>query len=205
MINSCIIIFVTVIVIGVLMYMRVRTEHMELPTSIPTSIPTNPKEELIQYFATNWVKIASVIFKKNCDDENIPQDFLNEFKNKFGHYFKNKHADLDPVLNHYVNGTYERTFKMEFKEICTTLKKLGDFINSYPTDKKDIDLKTLGKQLEVLHTEHFPQAVFISVILERMIEVCKEYPDYNINQISNTHDQLTMSIIFYLYMPPQSW
>ena len=205
MINSCIIIFVTFIVICVLMYMRVRTEHMNLSTSIPTSIPTNPKEELIQYFATNWAKIASVIFKKNCDDENIPQDFLNEFKNKFGHYFKNKHADLDPILNHYVNGTYERTFKMEFKEICTTLKKLGDFINSYPTDKKDIDLRTLGKQLEVLHTEHFPQAVFISVILERMIEVCKEYPDYNINQISNTHDQLTMSIIFYLYMPSQYW
>jgi len=203
--NTIIIILITGLVLGVLIYKQVRTENMNIPSSVSTAPPKNPKEELIQYFATNWARIASVVFNKSCDDENMPQDFLDEFKNKFGHYFKNKHAEYDPVLSHYLNGTYERTFKMEFKEMCTTLKKLGDYINNYPTDKKDIDLKTLGKQLEILHTEHFPQAVFISVILERMLEVCKEYPDYNINQIANTHDQLTMSVIFYLYMPSQYW
>jgi hypothetical protein len=205
MMSSCNIIIITAIVMMILMYMQIRTENMYLPSTVPTYIPSNPKEELIQYFATNWAKIASVIFKKDCDDENIPQDFLDEFKNKFGHYFKNKYAESDPLLSHYINGTYERTFKMEFKEMCTTLKKLGDYINKYPVNKKDIDLKTLAKKLEILHTEHFPQAVFISVILERMIEVCNEYPNYNINQIANTHDQLTMSIIFYLFMPSQYW
>jgi hypothetical protein len=201
--QAFLIIILTLAIIAILMYMKVRTEHGYFLTT-PTYAPTNPKEELIQYFATNWARLAKQIFKKDCE-ENIPQEILDEFKEKFGHYFKNKNAEYDPMLNHYTNGTYERTFKMEIREICTTLKKLGDYINNYPTYKKDIDLKSLGQVIKNLHTEHFPQAVFISVILERMLLVCNQYPDYNLNQIVNTHDPLTMSIIFYLYMPSKYW
>ncbi len=49
-----------------------------------------------------------------------------------------------------------------------------------------------------VHTEHYPQAVFIAVILDRMLQICNTFPEYNIDQITNTHDLLTISVIFYL-------
>jgi hypothetical protein len=198
-----IVIILTLVVIGVLTYMSLRTETGYFSV-VPISKPKSPKDQLVDYFAMNWSRIATVLVRKNCEDDNIPQEFIDEFKDQFGHLFMNQEVQ-DPMLKHYTNGTYERNFKMEINEMCKTLNSLGDFINKYPTPLKQVDLKTLGKEIERLHTEHFPQAVFISVILDRMLEICKKYPEYNINQIANTQDLLTMSVIFYLYMPTKYW
>ncbi len=166
---------------------------------ILTNPPQNPKDELVQYFASNWPRLAPILIKDNCDDEYVPTELMNEFKMKFGSYFENKNEQSDPMMKHYLNGTYERNFKMEIKEICKTLTALGNFINSakYPA----IQLKEVAVELERLHTEHFPQAVFISVIIDRMLQICNTYPEYNVDQIANTNDLLTISIIFYLTKP----
>jgi len=200
------VILVTVLVIGLFLYFAFHiniTEYTIL--SKQKQVMGSPKEDLIQYFVTNWAKLAPYIIRKDCDNENIPPEILVDFKNKFGHYFKNKHEANDPMLEHYSNNTYERTFKMEFTEMCKTLKALGDFITTSPIRHQAISLKELGKEIERLHTEHFPQAVFISVILERILEVCNKYPEYNVDQIVNTHDLLTTTIIFYLVMPSKYW
>jgi hypothetical protein len=160
-----------------------------------------PKEDLVQYFAHNWPRLAPTLFRSNCDDDCVSDEVMVEFKQRFGDYFKDKDEENDPVIKHYANLTYERTFKMEFKEICKTLKKLGDFMNNYPVKERDLRLKDIAVQIELLHADHFPQAVFISVILDRMLIICNKYPEYTINQITNTGDLLTTSIIYYLYLP----
>ncbi len=205
--NTLCILLLTIVVISVLIYLgnKIKITENAYFFNTNSSKPPSPKEELIQFFATNWAKLAPYIIRKDCDDENIPQEIINEFKVRFGHYFKNKNEDNDPMLQHYSNNTYERTFKMEFSEMCKTLKAMGDFITNYPSRDQAVSLKDLGKEIERLHTEHFPQAVFISVILERMLEVCNKFPEYNVDQIVNTHDLLTMTIIFYLVMPSKYW
>ena len=201
------VILLTILVIGLFLYFAFHLNILEY-TILPakkSDIVASPKEDLIQYFVTNWAKLAPYIIRKDCDNENIPPEILADFKKKFGHYFKNKHEEHDPMLQHYSNNTYERTFKMEFTEMCKTLKALGDFMTTSPIRHQALSLKELGKEIERLHTEHFPQAVFISVILERMIDICNKYPEYNVDQIVNTHDLLTTTIIFYLVMPSKYW
>lgn len=160
-----------------------------------------PKEDLVQYFAHNWPRLAPVMFKSNCEDDCVSDEIMAEFKNRFGDYFKDKDEDNDPVIKHYANLTYERTFKMEFKEICKTLNKMRDFINNHPVKDRDLRLKDIAKEIENLHADHFPQAVFISVILDRMLIICNKFPEYTINQVTYTGDLLTTSIIYYLYTP----
>ena len=69
---------------------------------ILTSSPQSPKEELVEYFARNWTRLAPIFIKDDCDDENIPSEILQEFKDRFGHYFKNKSEEADPVLKYYM-------------------------------------------------------------------------------------------------------
>jgi hypothetical protein len=202
--KTIIILILTTLVILTFLYLSVRTEPGYFLT-VPTSKPNSPKDELIQYFADNWARLAPLIIRKDCDNENIPSEIIYEFKNKFSHYFTNKAENSDPMLKHYSNNTFERTFKMEFNEMCKTLKSLGEYIQKKPITQQAVSLKDLGKEIERLHTEHFPQAVFISIILDRMLQVCNKYPEYNIDQIVNTHDLLTTTIIFYLVMPTKYW
>ena len=194
----CLIIIIVLFIIGIIYHLSTSKESL-LYASIIAKPPTNPKEELVQYFAMNWTQLAPV-FLNNCDsDPYIPPEIMNNFKERFGHYFKNTAEDIDPMLKHYSNGTYERNFQMEVREICKTLNAMGDFINGprYPA----IQLKDLAVEIERLHNEHFPQAVFISVILDRMLSICNKYPEYSIDQVVNTHDLLTISVIFYLSKP----
>ena len=182
-------------IIGIFIYLMVRKEGLQF-ASIFTSPPQSPKEELVEYFARNWTRLAPIFIKDNCDDENVPPELLQEFKNRFGQYFKNKAEDTDPMLKHYMSNTYERNFKMEIKEVCKTMLALKKFINDthYPA----LQLKDLAKEIDRLHSEHYPHAVFISVILDRMLQICNTFPEYSIDQIVNTHDLLTTSVIFYL-------
>jgi hypothetical protein len=194
----CLIIIIVFFIIGIIYHLSTSKESL-LYASIIAKPPTNPKEELVQYFAMNWTQLAPV-FLNNCDsDPYIPPEIMNDFKERFGHYFKNTAEDIDPMLKHYSNGTYERNFQMEVREICKTLNAMGDFINSprYPARQ----LKDLAVEIERLHNEHFPQAVFIAVILDRMLSICNKYPEYTIDQVVNTHDLLTISVIFYLSKP----
>jgi hypothetical protein len=194
----CLIIIIVLFIIGIIYHLSTSKESL-LYASIIAKPPTNPKEELVQYFAMNWTQLAPV-FLNNCDsDPYIPPEIMNDFKERFGHYFKNTAEDIDPMLKHYSNGTYERNFQMEVREICKTLNAMGDFINSprYPARQ----LKDLAVEIERLHNEHFPQAVFIAVILDRMLSICNKYPEYTIDQVVNTHDLLTISVIFYLSKP----
>lgn len=197
------IILLTVIVIVLFLYFSSIIElsnliNLNLNTNILKPIKTNelinPKDELINYFGVNWNKLEPILIKNDCYDEYVPQEILDEFNNKFGHYFRNKNEEIDPVLTHFSNGTYERNFKKEIQEICKTLNSLSDFLKK----NSSLELNQLGKEIERLHTEHFPQAVFIAVILDRMLEICKKYSNYNINQIADTKDLLTMSIILSL-------
>ena len=165
------------------------------------STTNKPKEDLVQYFAHNWPRLAPIMFRSNCEDDCVTEEVMVEFKKKFGEYFKNSDEENDPVIKHYANLTYERTFKMEFKEICKTLKKLGEFINNYPVKDRSLRLKDMAIEIEKLHADHFPQAVFISVILDRMLIICNKFPEYTINQVTYTGDLLTTSIIYYLYLP----
>jgi len=201
--NILIILLSTIFVIVLFLYfstkMNFNLNSIINPTQNPSQIeklePKNPKEELVNYFAVNWSRLAPILIKKDCQDDYVPQEIITEFSNKFSHYFKHQNEKIDPMLSHYSNGTFERTFKMEIKEICTTLNSLSDFINS---KNNSLELNQLVKEIERLHTEHFPQAVFIAVILDRMLETFKKFPNYNISQISNTNDLLTISIISYL-------
>jgi hypothetical protein len=200
--SNCLIIICALFVVSILLYLAVRKEQIvftPISTSYPQTQTNTPKDELIQYFAQNFPRLAPIFIKDNCDDEYVPPELMNEFKIKFGNYFKNKSEDKDPILKHYIHNTYERNFKMEINEICKTLNSLGKFINSpkYPA----LQLKDLAKEIDRLHSEHFPQAVFISVILDRMMQICNTYPEYSTDQIVNTHDLLTISIIFYLTKP----
>ena len=172
-----------------------------LGSGLSQSKTNKPKEDLVQYFAHNWPTLAPVMFKSNCDDDCVSDEVMVEFKKRFGDYFKDKDEENDPVIKHYANLTYERTFKMEFKEICKTLNKLRDFINNYPVKDRDLRLKDIATEIQNLHADHFPQAVFISVILDRMLMICNKFPDYTINQVTYTGDLLTTSIIYYLYIP----
>jgi hypothetical protein len=193
-------VFAPIFIVILLLSFFYHKENLQIQFApILTNPPQNPKEELVQYFASNWPRLAPIFIKDNCDDEYVPLELMNEFKMKFGHFFENKSEQIDPMMKHYLNGTYERNFKMEIKEICKTLTALGNFINNskYPARQ----LKEVAIELERLHTEHFPQAVFISVIIDRMLQICNTYPEYNTDQISNTHDLLTISIIFYLTKP----
>ena len=171
--------------------------NINFNNTLRTKEVINPKDELINYFAVNWNRLSPILIKNDCDDEYIPQEILDEFNNKFGHYFRNKNEQIDPVLTHFTNGTYERNFKKEIQEICKTLNSLSDFLNKN-NQNSSLELNQLGKEIERLHTEHFPQAVFIAVILDRMLQICKKYPNYNINQITDTKDLLTISIILSL-------
>ena len=201
--NILIILLSTIFVIVLFLYlstkMNFNLNSIINPTQNPSQIkqlePKNPKEELVNYFAVNWSRLAPILIKKDCEDDYVPQEIITEFSNKFGHYFKHQNEKIDPMLSHYSNGTFERTFKMEIKEICKTLNSLSDFINS---KNNSLELNQLVKEIERLHTDHFPQAVFIAVILDRMLETFKKFPNYNISQISNTNDLLTISIISYL-------
>ena len=201
--NILSILLLTIFVIVLFLYfstkMNFNLNSIINPTQNPSQIkqlePKNPKEELVNYFALNWSRLAPILIKKDCEDDYVPQEIITEFSNKFGHYFKHQNEKIDPMLSHYSNGTFERTFKMEIKEICKTLNSLSDFINS---KNNFLELNQLVKEIERLHTDHFPQAVFIAVILDRMLETFKKFPNYNISQISNTNDLLTISIISYL-------
>jgi hypothetical protein len=193
--NENIAILFLLCVIGIVIYIIVNKEGLQF-APIFTSPPQSPKEELVEYFARNWTRLAPIFIKDNCDDENIPPEILQEFKDRFGHYFKNKSEDSDPVLKHYMQNTYERNFKMEIKEVCKTMLALKKFIND--THYPSLQLKDLAKEIDRLHSEHYPQAVFISVILDRLLQICNTFPEYNIDQIVNTHDLLTISVIFYL-------
>ena len=202
------IILLTVIVIVLFLYFSSMIELSNFTNTNNTNNTIkpkeliNPKDELINYFAVNWSKLEPIFIKNDCYDEYVPQEILDEFNNKFGHYFRNKNEQMDPILTHFINGTYERNFKKEIYEICKTLNSLSDFLNknNQKNNQKNslLELNQLGKEIERLHTEHFPQAVFIAVILDRMLEICKKYPNYNINQITDTKDLLTMSIILSL-------
>jgi hypothetical protein len=197
--NICLLIIILLLIGGMVLYLSNTSIKETIYATVLTKPPTNPKEELVQYFAMNWTQLAPV-FLNNCEgDPYIPSELMNDFKERFGHYFKNKTEDIDPMLKHYSNGTYERNFKMEIKEICKTLTAMGEFINTprYPARQ----LKELAIEIERLHNEHFPQAVFIAVILDHMLKVCNTYPEYTIDQVVNTHDLLTTSIIFYLSKP----
>ncbi len=191
-------IIISIFIVGLIVYLMVRKEPIVFMPMF-TNKPQTPKDELVEFFARNFPRLAPVLIKENCENENVPEELINEFKSRFGSYFKNKNEDIDPMLKHYSNNSYERNFKFEIKEICKTFKSLSEFINSvhYPA----MQLKDLAKEIERLHTEHFPQAVFISVILDRMLEVCNKYPEYNTDQIVNTHDLLTTSVVFYLTKP----
>lgn len=201
--NILSILLLTIFVIVLFLYfstkMNFNLNSIINPTQNPSQIeklePKNPKEELVNYFSVNWSRLAPILIKKDCEDDYVPQEIITEFSNKFSHYFKHQNEKIDPMLSHYSNGTFERTFKMEIKEICKTLNSLSDFINS---KNNFLELNQLVKEIERLHTEHFPQAVFIAVILDRMLETFKKFPNYNISQISNTNDLLTISIISYL-------
>lgn len=202
--NILSILLLTVIVIVLFLYFSTKmnydiftNKNIQNQTQIQQLEPKNPKEELINYFAINWSRLAPILIKKDCEDDYVPQEIITEFSNKFSHYFKHQNEKIDPMLSHYSNGTFERTFKMEIKEICKTLNSLSDFINTN-SKNSSLALNQLGKEIERLHTEHFPQAVFIAVILDRMLETCNKFPNYNISQISNTNDLLTISIILYL-------
>lgn len=201
--NILIILLSTIFVIVLFLYfstkMNFNLNSIINPTQNPLQIKQleskNPKEELVNYFAVNWSRLAPILIKKDCEDDYVPQEIITEFSNKFGHYFKHQNEKIDPMLSHYSNGTFERTFKMEIKEICKTLNSLSNFINS---KNNFLELNQLVKEIERLHTEHFPQAVFIAIILDRMLETFNKFPNYNISQISNTNDLLTISIISYL-------
>ena len=202
--NILSILLLTVIVIVLFLYFSTKmnydiftNKNIQNQTQIQQLEPKNPKEELINYFAINWSRLAPILIKKDCEDDYVPQEIITEFSNKFSHYFKHQNEKIDPMLSHYSNGTFERTFKMEIKEICKTLNSLSDFINTN-SKNSSLALNQLGKEIERLHTEHFPQAVFIAVILDRMLETCKKFHNFNISQISNTNDLLTISIILYL-------
>jgi len=202
--NILSILLLTVIVIVLFLYFSTKmnydiftNKNIQNQTQIQQLEPKNPKEELINYFAINWSRLAPILIKKDCEDDYVPQEIITEFSNKFSHYFKHQNEKIDPMLSHYSNGTFERTFKMEIKEICKTLNSLSDFIN-INSKNSSLALNQLGKEIERLHTEHFPQAVFIAVILDRMLETCKKFHNFNISQISNTNDLLTISIILYL-------
>uniref|UniRef100_A0A6C0E7U6 Uncharacterized protein n=1 Tax=viral metagenome TaxID=1070528 RepID=A0A6C0E7U6_9ZZZZ len=152
----------------------------------------NPKKELIDYFARNWDNLKVYFINNNnkdCNDIKIPYELEEDFYNKFGDYFGVKSSDS--MMETFAFRNYQITFKMEFREICqslTTLKK-------YLRDNPDINLNILGKYLELLHNEHFPQAVFISVILDEMVRTCQKYPDLTLYQIAQTNSLLTMKII----------
>jgi hypothetical protein len=197
----CLLIIILLLIIVGLYYLSNSNIKETIYATIITKPPTSPKEELVQYFAMNWTQLAPVFLNpSNCEgDPYIPPEIMNDFKGRFGHYFKNTAEDMDPMLKHYSNGTYERNFKMEVKEICKTLRAMGEFINTprYPARQ----LKELAVEIERLHNEHFPQAVFISVILDHMLKMCNTYPEYTIDQVVNTHDLLTTSVIFYLSKP----
>ena len=202
--NILSILLLTILVIVLFLYFSTKmnydiftNKNIQNPTQIQQLEPKNPKEELINYFAINWSRLAPILIKKDCEDDYVPQEIITEFSNKFSHYFKHQNEKIDPMLSHYSNGTFERTFKMEIKEICKTLNSLSDFINTN-SKNSSLALNQLVKEIERLHTEHFPQAVFIAVILDRMLETCNKFPNYNISQISNTNDLLTISIILYL-------
>jgi hypothetical protein len=199
------IVLLTVIVIVLFLYFSSMIElnnftniNMNTNNTLKTKEPINPKDELVNYFAVNWNKLSPILIKNDCYDEYVPQEILDEFNIKFGHYFRNKNEQIDPVLTHFSNGTYERNFKKEIQEICKILNSLSDFLNQKNQKNNLLELNQLGKEIERLHTEHFPQAVFIAVILDRMLQICKKYPNYNINQIADTKDLLTMSIILSL-------
>jgi hypothetical protein len=195
----CLLIIIVLVILVMIYYLSNTSIKETIYATILTKPPTNPKEELVQYFAMNWTNLAPV-FLNNCEgDPYIPPEIMNDFKGRFGHYFKNSTEDIDPMLKHYSNGTYERNFQMEVKEICKTLKAMGEFINTPRCPARQ--LKELAVEIERLHNEHFPQAVFISVILDHMLKICNSYPEYTIDQIVNTHDLLTTSVIFYLSKP----
>ena len=77
-----IVIILTVVVIGILTYMSLRTETGYFSV-VPISKPKSPKEQLVDYFAMNWSRIAKILIRKNCEDDNIPQEFIDEFIENF--------------------------------------------------------------------------------------------------------------------------
>ena len=152
----------------------------------------NPKKELIDYFAHNWDNLKVYFINNNnkdCNDIKIPYELEEDFYNKFGDYFGVKSSDS--MMETFAFRNYQITFEMEFREICQSLTMLKKYLRDNP----DINLNILGKYLELLHNEHFPQAVFISVILDEMVRTCQKYPDLTLYQIAQTNSLLTMKII----------
>jgi len=193
--NTLIIVAVLIILLflSYIIFYRKSIEPIGLYKRKPSSENVNPKQELLEYFSENWARLSPYLITEDCERDCVPSFIISDFKARFGHYFTHRMEHQDVMLNKYANGTFERTLKMEFREICQTFIKLGEFIKKYQT--KSVELRTLSKELERLHHEHFPQAVFISVIIERMINTFNKYPDYDINQISYVQDPLTISII----------
>jgi hypothetical protein len=152
----------------------------------------NPKKELIDYFAYNWDDLKIYLINNDCDNINIPIKLEETFYDTFGNYFSlNTSENTDTMMTTFAFRNYQMTFEMEFREICQILTMLKKYILNHP----DVHLNTLGKYLELLHHEHFPQAVFISVILDEMLRTCQTYPDLRLHQISQTNNLLTMKII----------
>lgn len=182
-------ILITMVLISLFLLTKTESLNFQVPYVAPTQKP-NPKQELIDYLAFNWDRLYPHFMKDNCDD-NVCPEIMNEFTQKFGHYMTSQDEKKDPILEHYAKGTYYRGFQMEFREICQTLKKLQKYIKN----NQSTQLKEMKKELELLHTEHFPQAVFISVILDQMAKTCSKFPYYSLTQIVNTNDLLTISVV----------
>ena len=157
--NILSILLITILVIIVFLYFSTKINydiyiHINNPNNPNKTItknqelqPKNPKEELINYFAVNWYRLAPILIKKDCEDDYVPQEIITEFNYKFSHYFKHQNEKIDPMLSHYSNGTFERTFKMEIKEICKTLNSLSNFININSNSNSNSNSKNSSLEL----------------------------------------------------------
>jgi hypothetical protein len=191
--NIALIIFLTICVILTLYFFKSsikKTLHKHIKNDeTPKIKKLNPKQELADYFAYNWDDLKVHFFSKDCNNIKIPIKLEEDFYNRFGQYFAFKNND--PVIEAFAFRNYQMTFKMEFREICQTLTTL----KKYLLNNQDINLNSLGKYLELLHNEHFPQAVFIAVILDEMVRTCQKYPELTLHQIGQTNSLLTMKVI----------
>ena len=113
--SNCFTIVISILIVSLIVYLAIRKEPIVFMPMF-TNKPQTPKEELVEYFARNFPRLAPVLIKENCESEEVPEELMNEFKARFGSYFKNKNEDIDPMLKHYTNNSYERNFKFEIKD-----------------------------------------------------------------------------------------
>lgn len=164
------------------------------PSNHQSQKEPNPKKELVEYFAYNWDNLKPYLLASDCQNLKMPENIQNEFKDKFGVYFLEKMPMSDPMVEKFREKHYQREFEMEFREICQTFTKLKTYLQGQ-ADLQSLKLKNLGHHLEWLHNQHFPQAVFISVILDEMVRTCQENPDLSVLEVSKTDSLLTMKAL----------